>query len=39
VRSTPGVQKVVRIFEIIGQEELARLLPQPAKPPPAGTKP
>ena len=39
VRSTPGVQKVVRIFEIISQEELARLLPQPAKPPLAGTKP
>jgi osmotically-inducible protein OsmY len=39
VRSTPGVQKVVRILEIISQEELNRLLPQPAKPQPAGTKP
>ena len=32
VRSTPGVQKVVRIFEIISEEELARQLPTPAKP-------
>jgi hypothetical protein len=34
VRSTPGVQKVVRIFEIISEEELARMLPtkQPAAP-------
>ena len=31
-RSTSGVQKVVRIFEIISDEELKRLLPQPAKP-------
>ena len=31
-RSTNGVQKVVRIFEIISEEELKRLLPQPAKP-------
>jgi len=31
-RSTPGVQKVVRIFEIISEEELARQLPTPAKP-------
>ncbi len=29
-RSTTGVQKVVRIFEIISEEELQRLLPQPA---------
>ena len=34
-RGTPGVQKVVRIFEIISEEELARQLPTPAKPPPA----
>ena len=34
-RSTPGVQKVVRIFEIISEEELARQLPTPAKPPAA----
>ncbi len=26
-RSTPGVQKVVRMFEIISEQELARLLP------------
>jgi osmotically-inducible protein OsmY len=32
VRGTPGVQKVVRIFEIISEEELARQLPTPAKP-------
>jgi osmotically-inducible protein OsmY len=31
-RGTPGVQKVVRIFEIISEEELARLQPTPAKP-------
>lgn len=37
-RSTPGVQKVVRIFEIISEEELARQLPTPAKPP-AAAKP
>ena len=39
VRGTPGVQKVVRIFEIISEEELARQLPSPAKPQPASTKP
>ena len=39
VRSTPGVQKVIRMFEIISPEELARLLPQPAKPQAAGVKP
>ena len=32
-RGTSGVQKVVRIFEIISEEELARYLPTPAKPP------
>ena len=32
-RGTPGVQKVVRIFEIISEEELARQLPSPVKPP------
>jgi osmotically-inducible protein OsmY len=37
-RGTPGVQKVVRIFEIISEEELARLLPASAKPP-AAAKP
>ena len=39
VRSTSGVQKVVRIFDIISEDELARLLPAPAKPPPTGAKP
>ncbi len=39
VRSTPGVQKVVRIFEIISEEELARMLPTPDKPQPAAAKP
>ena len=40
VRGTPGVQKVIRIFEIISEEELARMLPAksaaPAQPRPAG---
>ncbi len=31
-RTTPGVQRVVRVLEIISEEELRRLLPQPAKP-------
>lgn len=31
VRSTPGVQKVVRILEIITEDELARIQPAPAK--------
>lgn len=31
VRGTTGVQKVVRIFEIISEEELAGTLPAPAK--------
>ena len=31
-RATSGVQKVVRIFEIISEEELARQLPSPARP-------
>ena len=38
-RSTSGVQKVIRIFDIISEDELARLLPTPAKPQPAGTRP
>lgn len=29
-RSTPGVQKVVRVFEIITEDELRSLLPKPA---------
>lgn len=32
VRSVPGVQKVVRIFEIISDQELARMLPSPGVP-------
>ena len=32
-RGTPGVQKVVRIFEIISEEELARYLPRPTQAP------
>jgi osmotically-inducible protein OsmY len=39
VRSTSGVQKVIRIFDIISEDELARMLPTPAKPQPAGAKP
>ncbi|MFM2111784.1 MAG: hypothetical protein RLZZ271_444 [Pseudomonadota bacterium] len=31
-RSTSGVQKIVRILEIISEDELLRMLPQPAKP-------
>ncbi len=31
-RTTAGVQRVVRVLEIISEEELQRLLPQPAKP-------
>lgn len=34
-RGTPGVQKVVRVFEIISEEELAQQLPTPAKLPAA----
>ena len=30
ITSTPGVQKVVRVLEIISEEELARMLPAPA---------
>ena len=29
-RNTPGVQRVVRVLEIISEAELARLQPQPA---------
>lgn len=31
-RSIDGVQKVVRVFELITEQELQRLLPQPAEP-------
>ena len=39
VRATPGVQKVVRIFEVISESELARLQPAPVKAPPSGSIP
>lgn len=39
VRGTTGVQKVVRIFEVLSEEELARMLPAPDKPQPAAAKP
>ena len=32
-RQTGGVQKVVRVFEIISEDELRNLLPQPAATP------
>ena len=38
VRATPGVQKVIRVFDVISEQELARLAP-PAKPPPAPPAP
>ena len=38
-RTTPGVQRVVRVLEIISEDELQRLLPQPAKPGTAPTNP
>lgn len=43
VRTTPGVQKVIRLFEIISDQELSRMLPasaaraQPAAATPAGS--
>ena len=39
VRATPGVQKVVRIFEIISEQELERLGTQPSAAQPAAAKP
>ncbi len=39
VRATPGVQKVVRIFEVISEEELARMLPARTPPAPAAAEP
>lgn len=39
VRSTPGVQKLIRIFEIISEEELARMLPPKPAAPAAQAKP
>ena len=38
VRATPGVQKVVRILEIISEQELQRLQVMPAKSAPAAAK-
>ena len=38
-RSTPGVQKVIRIFEIISEDELQRMLPTPKQPQAADGKP
>jgi osmotically-inducible protein OsmY len=32
-RGTDGVRKVVRVFEVVSEEELAKLLPKPAPPP------
>lgn len=31
-RTTPGAQRVVRVFEIISEEDLQRMLPQPPRP-------
>ena len=39
VRATPGVQKVVRIFEVISEEDLARMLPARTPPAPAAAEP
>ena len=39
VRATPGVQKVVRMFEIISEQELARLLPAATPTPTPAAKP
>ena len=36
VRTTTGVQKVVRVFDVITEAELARLQPKPAQPPTSG---
>ena len=38
-RSTSGVQKVVRIFDLISEEELKKLLPQQPQPTPGTTAP
>lgn len=37
VRGTPGVRKVVRVLEILSEEELARTQPAPARPQPASS--
>jgi osmotically-inducible protein OsmY len=33
ITATPGVQRLVRVLEIISEEELTRMLPQPSNPP------
>ena len=38
-RSIPGVQRVVRVFEIITEEELQRMQPAPAPAPASGSAP
>jgi osmotically-inducible protein OsmY len=38
-RTTPGVQRVVRVFELISEQDLQRMLPQPANPGAAATPP
>ena len=38
VRATPGVLKVIRVFEVISEQELARLTPA-SRPPPAPVQP
>jgi osmotically-inducible protein OsmY len=38
-RTTPGVQRVVRVFELISEEDLQRMLPQPANPGATATPP
>lgn len=39
VRGTTGVQKVVRIFEILTEDQLSGAQPMPAKPQPAAARP
>ncbi len=39
VRATPGVQKVVRVFEVISEQELARQAPPAPRPQPAPGEP
>jgi osmotically-inducible protein OsmY len=38
-RATPGVQRVVRVFELISEEDLQRMLPQPTNPGATATPP
>ena len=39
VRATPGVQKVVRVFEVITEQELARMAPPDTRTQPAPARP